>query len=255
MNPTTNGKALSEFLEGVVAGKLLKPEVALEANKLPTHELQEQALDMFGDDKRVMQLIVRDLLHEASQPAISSSLAAPDFMAAIREDVLDRYLPGMGSIKTWIKWVVILWAVSFLWSPFWWLVKAPFRWGNHLIKSEVRTMATAVPAPTQAQVPVPTPAPVPVTLLPAPTGFKSELLNGKNIHFTWNPVAGCAGYNFYSTHTRDMNYHKENPKPLPQAEAYWRPGEGLDDYKFLITAVDAHDREGAFSQPLDVDLR
>jgi ParB family transcriptional regulator, chromosome partitioning protein len=91
---------------------------------------------------------------------------------------------------------------------------------------------------------------------PAPTGLKPELLSAHKIHFTWNAVPGCTGYNFYSARSWEINLHQENTKPITKTEAYWKPDfNGPDDFKFAITAIDDHDHESVHSDLIDVDLR
>jgi hypothetical protein len=94
--------------------------------------------------------------------------------------------------------------------------------------------------------------------IPAPTGLKAEeILSGQRVRFSWNPVPGCAGYNFYSIRVWDTTgqWTKETKQPLPEPHGVWRNTTGRDDYKFVATAVIDPDHESAFSEPVEVDMR
>jgi len=62
MTTQTNGKPLSEYLEGMVQAEFLEKDIAAEANALPTPELQERALERYREEKpNLMKRIVREL--------------------------------------------------------------------------------------------------------------------------------------------------------------------------------------------------
>ena len=164
----------------------------------------------------------------------------------------------MAPKKHLFKWGLIFAAVSFLWHPVLRTINYAF---SRLMHLEVNQVVNKNTVPQVAEVAAAVEnAPrkfteAMLTSVPAPTGLKPELLAGKHVHFMWNPVPGCIGYNFYSAESWETNYHQENKKPITMTEAWWHSDTGPADYKFVITALDGHDHESAYSEPIDVDLR
>ena len=65
MNTATDAKPLSSYLQAMVKANLVEESIAAEANALPTHALQETALDRYRDEKpQLMKRIVAELQSE-----------------------------------------------------------------------------------------------------------------------------------------------------------------------------------------------
>ena len=62
MSTDTDAKPLSSYLQAMVKANLVEESIAAEANALPTHTLQETALDRYRDEKpQLMKRIVAGL--------------------------------------------------------------------------------------------------------------------------------------------------------------------------------------------------
>lgn len=212
-----------------------------------------------------------------SQQAVPAGIVG-QLLQAGKNDLADQYLGQFGRVggvlrtgldKAWaapkkklFKWGLIFAAVSWLWHPVMRTLNYAFSRLMHLevnqalapISPRTSTGLAETPARPAVGEPVTKFTASLLTRVAAPTGLKAELMSGHKVHFTWQPVPGCKGYNFYSAY-ENLGFSLETNKPLPTAEALWRPSSGPAVYRIAVTAVDGEDHESSYSDPLAVDMR
>jgi len=161
--------------------------------------------------------------------------------------------------KHLLQWGITLAVISWLWHPVLRTISYAF---SRLMHVEVNQAINKNTVPSaSAVVSALSDAPQKFTMamlttVPAPKGLKVEMLKGKMLHFTWLPVPGAVGYNFYSAHSWDTTGLKqENKRVITTTEGSWSLDEAPDEFKFAITALDAQDHESVYSDVIDVDFR
>lgn len=251
MNETTT--PLSPYLEQMVKENYLLTKEAQAVNRLPD-DLQEKAVEL-SEDLRVqaMEKIVSDLLNP--KPAEANIATSSELISAFKEDLLDRFFPYMGRMgwvirerisqawesgkkKRWLKWMLITALLSILWSPFWWMARAPFRWMHRLWSHRYTTVAV------HAGVPIPQ-----IT--------EARYVAGHKMRLQWKPLGEGYAYRIF--------YGKEEPtSPLDDGRTVNTPGAivnlyaGGDNQEMWVAvqaiAPDAN-TESELSKPVRFDLK
>jgi hypothetical protein len=279
MNAAGTEKPLSGFLKGMVKAGIMDPETAAVANRLPTAGLQEQAIDMFRQERPVvMNQIVTRLLERASGPIINESLSenkqsAP--LGTVPTSEREVAIPGVlrtggtggagGTLRQvwaatierlgWWKWLIALWLISTLGSAIWKMISSPLHTPALLPPTSVEYSPPPMPAqrpkaPLRSEAKPPPPS-LPVGV-PIPTEVHIETRSPDDIRISWKSVGEGHRYNVYSSPSRLLtDLRKENDEPLKSSIAIWTPETDFERSWVVVTALDDQGRESAYSEAVE----
>jgi len=194
-------------------------------------------------------------------PAVPAGIVG-DMMVAGKTQAVQHILSPLGNMGTVLQkakglktWQVVLLAAGgyVAWHLCMSVVNLPMRLFERAINRMTQQATSSAPAAAVAQE-SPSLTPAMLTRIPAPTGLKADLMSGRKVHLSWNPVPGVFGYNVYSAYETN-EFVKETPHPIQATEGLWSPDGGRARYRLAVTALDREDHESVYSQALSVDMR